>query len=124
MVSIEIEFTLYDLQLIKDYNQEVFTVDHITSFTQLNESNILKGSKQKLFVCYYVSDRLYVGDVNQGTREMDIFLRNNKQRVITLHNPKLHSNAIYNTKNYYEYDISTEEGMELLMDLLVDAGCK
>jgi len=26
--------------------------------------------------------------------------------------------------NAYEYDLRTKEGMEFLMDLLVDAGCK
>jgi len=138
MISYSNPYTNYNiLQFIKYYNQENLdggVLDDVyfkNTFTQLSETDIMKGSKQKLFICYYrLPDKTYHEKNNNKTRNMETSLKNNKQRVVTLQQGKLYPNEheiewIFRIHgNNHEYDIRTKEGIEFLMDLLVDAGCK
>jgi len=120
------------ISCIKNYNQESLDIntqdliDYENKFTQLNKTIILKESKRKIFICFYLPDTRYYEDDNRIIKGMETHLKNNKQTVITLHASKSDRYSawfIIFLNNSHEYDLRTKEGMEFLMDLLVDAGC-
>jgi len=77
------------INCIKNYNQESLDIntqdliDYENKFTQLNKTIILKESKRKIFICFYLPDTRYYEDDNRIIKGMETHLKNNKQTVIT-----------------------------------------
>jgi len=101
----------------------------------LNKSSILDGTDNKVFIIFF-HERLYYSEpTNQKATKMEELFKNSKQRVITffikddIDNIQSYSDfydlMIFREKtNFRWYDMSQKNGMEFMMNLLADTGCK